>query len=450
MPPRALVVDDDATFQSALSDLVREEGFTVTTASTLAQARTALAAEPPDVVLLDLNLPDGTGIDLLREREGGSSEPEFVLITGNGTVDSAVDALKHGAADYLTKPADMHRLRAVLVNVGRRRELRGEIGALRTELRTLGRFGALIGASPPMQACYDLIARVAPTDASVLVVGESGTGKELVAETIHKQSRRKDEPFVAVNCGAITPTLLESELFGHERGSFTGAARAHKGYFERAHGGTLFLDEITEMPPEFQVRLLRVLETATLLRVGGEDQITIDIRVVAATNRIPEEAVTEGKLREDLLYRLGVFPIRMPPLRDRGEDVVLLGEAFLHELNQAEETSKRFTRQALDRVRQHGWPGNVRELRNAVKRAYILADEDIDAPHVPIPQASVPERGHDATLQIAIGTRIAEVERRMILATLAELDGDKERTAKTLGISLKTLYNKLKRYRAET
>jgi len=445
---RALVVDDDATFQAALSDLVRAEGFDVTSVTTLGEARTALASEVPDVVLLDLNLPDGTGIDLLREHDG-AAPPEFVLITGNGTVDSAVDALRHGAADYLTKPADIPRLRSVLLNVARRGELRGEIRKLRTELRTLGRFGPLIGASPSMQTCYDLISRVAPTDASVLITGESGTGKELVAETIHRQSRRKEESFVAVNCGAVSPTLLESELFGHERGSFTGAARAHKGYFERANGGTLFLDEITEMPVEFQVRLLRVLETSSLLRVGGEDEFTVDIRVIAATNRAPAAAVTDGKLREDLLYRLGVFPIHLPPLRDRGDDVILLAEAFLEDQNHADGTSKRFTRKALDRLRQHGWPGNVRELRNAVQRAYILADQDIDATHVPVPQASTPERGPDATLQISIGTSIEEVERRMILATLAELDGDKDRTARTLGISLKTLYNKLKRYRHE-
>jgi DNA-binding NtrC family response regulator len=443
--PRALVVDDDATFQDALAATVREEGFDVTTASSLAQARTSIATDTPDVVFLDLQLPDGSGLDLLREQT--DSPHEFVMITGNAAVDSAIEAMRAGASDYLRKPGDVSRIRAILLNLAKRVALRGEIGALRGELRDLGRFGALIGRSPAMQATYDLIARVAPTEASVLVTGESGTGKELVAETIHRLSRRKDAAFVAVNCGAISPTLLESELFGHERGSFTGAARSHKGFFERAHQGTLFLDEITEMPIEFQVRLLRVLETSILVRVGGESEITVDVRVIAATNRVPEAAVAEGKLREDLLYRLGVFPIALPALRDRGDDVTLLAEAFLREANEGEERRKRFTRQALDRLRQHGWPGNVRELRNAVQRAFILADEDIEAQHLPIPAASVPERGPDATLQITIGTSIAEVERRMILATLAELGGDKERSARTLGISLKTLYNKLKKYR---
>ena len=447
--PRALVVDDDATFQTALVDLIREEGFDVDTASTLAQARKRLAADAPDVVLLDINLPDGTGLDLLREQEG-SAGPEIVLITGNGTVDSAIAAIRHGAADYLTKPADVPRLRSVLLNVARRRELRGEIGVLRRELRHLGHFGPLIGASPPMQAVYDLVMRVAPTDASVLITGESGTGKELVAETIHRLSKRKEQPFVAVNCGAIAGTLLESELFGHERGSFTGAARSHKGYFERASGGTIFLDEITEMPVEFQVRLLRVLETGTFIRVGGEAEVRFDVRVIAATNRPPEAAVADGKLRDDLLYRLGVFPIRLPALRDRGADVMLLADSFLQELNrEAGSSSKRFTRQAAERVRRHGWPGNVRELRNAVHRAFILADADIEPSHLPIPHAGAPELGIEATLQVSIGTSIAEVERRMILATLAEYGGDKERTSRTLGISLKTLYNKLKAYRGE-
>jgi DNA-binding NtrC family response regulator len=444
---RALVVDDDPTFQGALAELVRGEGFAVETVATLAAARASLQAGTPDVLLLDVGLPDGSGLDFLRELDGGTSA-EIILITGNGSVDSAVDAIRHGASDYLTKPADVARLQSVLVNVVRRRALKGEIGSLRRELRTLGRFGPLIGGSPPMQACYDLITRVAPTDATVLITGESGTGKELAAETIHRLGARKDLPFVALNCGAVSPTLLESELFGHERGSFTGAARVHRGYFERANGGTLFLDEITEMPIESQVRLLRVLETSRVIRVGGEEEIPVDIRVIAATNRVPEEAIAEGKLRDDLLYRLGVFPIRMPALRDRGPDVALLAEHFLAEMNQNDGTTKRFTRDALARLRRHAWPGNVRELRNAVQRAMILADDDIDADHLPLPEPSSPECGPDKAMRIAIGTTVAEAERRLILATLAEHGGNKDRSARTLGISLKTLYNKLKRYQA--
>ena len=442
---RALVVDDDVTFQSALADLVRDEGFAVHTVGTLSDARSALQSGPPDVMLLDVGLPDGSGLDFLRELDG-TVPSDIVLITGNGSVEAAVDAIRHGASDYLTKPADPARLQSVLVNVVRRRTLKGEIGSLRRELRTLGHFGGMIGGSPPMQACYDLIARVAPTDASVLIVGESGTGKELVAETLHRLSSRKDAPFVAINCGAVSPTLIESELFGHERGSFTGAAKIHRGFFERANGGTLFLDEITEMPMESQVRLLRVLESERVVRVGAEEEIPVDIRIIAATNRPPDEAVAEGKLRDDLLYRLGVFPIHVPPLRDRGADVVLLAEHFLAELNRTDGTSKRFTREALACLRRHGWPGNVRELKNAIHRATILTDKDIEPEHLPLAESAVPECGNDATLRVAIGTPIAEVERRLILATLAENGGNKERAARTLGISLKTLYNKLKRY----
>jgi DNA-binding NtrC family response regulator len=446
---RALVVDDDVTFQAAIADLVREEGFAVETASTLADARSSLESRLPDVLLLDVGLPDGSGLEFLRELDGAvTATTEIVLITGNGTVDAAVDAIRHGASDYLTKPADLARLQSVLVNVVRRHALKGEIGSLRRELRTLGRFGALIGGSPAMQACYDLMTRVAPTDATVLITGESGTGKELAAETIHRLSPRKHQPFIPMNCGAVTATLLESELFGHERGSFTGAGRVHRGFFERAHGGTLFLDEITEMPMDSQVRLLRVLETGRLVRVGGEEEIPVDIRVIAATNRAPDEAVADGKLRDDLLYRLRVFPIHMPPLRDRGDDIVLLAEQFLDEQNRSAGTTKRFAREALARLRRHGWPGNVRELRNAVQRAVILADEDIDAEHLPLPHVSAPEIGPDASMRIAIGTPIAEAERRLILATLADHGGNKDRAARTLGISLKTLYNKLKRYQA--
>ncbi len=444
---RALVVDDDVTFQAALADLVREEGFAVETAGTLADARASLQAVSPDVLLLDVGLPDGSGLDFLREVDG-TTHAEIVLITGNGTVDAAIEAIRHGASDFLTKPADIARLQSVLVNVVRRHALKGEIGSLRRELRGLGRFGSLIGGSAPMQACYDLINRVAPTDATVLITGESGTGKELAAETIHQLSRRRDHPFVALNFGAVTPTLLESELFGHERGSFTGAARSHHGYFERANGGTLFLDEITEMPVESQVRLLRAIETSRVVRVGGEEEIPVDIRVIAASNRPPEEAVAEGKLREDLLYRLTVFPIHMPPLRDRGGDITLLAEHFLAELNATDGASKRFTREALVAFRRHAWPGNVRELRNAVHRATILADEDIGAEHLPLPEAPPAETGPDASMRIAIGTTVAEAERRLVLATLAEHGGNKDRTARTLGISLKTLYNKLKKYQA--
>ncbi|TMB00526.1 MAG: sigma-54-dependent Fis family transcriptional regulator [Deltaproteobacteria bacterium] len=448
----ALLVDDDVSFQAALAELVRAEGFSVETAASLDEARTYLREHTPDLALVDLRLPDGSGLELLREIDSQVAT-EIVLITGNATVDSAVEALRSGASDYLTKPVDIPRLKSVLANVVRRRELREEIEALRGTLRTLGHFGPLIGASPAMQAVYDMIARVAPTEATVLVQGESGTGKELVAQTVHQLSRRRKGPFVALNCAAVSPTLIESELFGHERGSFTGAARTHKGFFERAEGGTLFLDEISEMPIELQVRLLRVLETGVVARVGGESEFKVDVRVEAATNRQPEQAVAQGKLREDLLYRLSVFPIRLPALRERTGDVELLVRAFLAELNTAEEKQKEISRAALDLLRGHQWPGNVRELKNAVHRAFILADEEIAPEHIPLLRAHAqngPEAGAPAAggmVQLKVGCPLAEAERRLILATLDEHGGNKEKTAKALGISLKTLYNKLNRYK---
>jgi two-component system, NtrC family, response regulator HydG len=439
----ALVIDDDPAILMALAELVEREGFGTSVASTLRDARTVLGTKLPDVVLTDLVLPDGNGIDLLKDLD---SSTEVVLITGHASVDTAVEALRMGASDYLTKPVDIARLKSVLANIARTRQLKEEIGTLRTELRKLGHFGALIGASTPMQRLYDLISRVAPTEATVLVTGESGTGKDLVAQTIHELSKRRKEPFLPLNCGAVSPTLIESELFGHERGSFTGADRMHKGYFERATGGTLFLDEITEMPIELQVKLLRVLETATVMRIGGERPIAVDVRVIAATNRQPEEAVAQGKLREDLLYRLKVFPLHLPTLRERGEDVELLADHFLTELNKAEGTTKTFSRAATERLRNHTWPGNVRELKNLVHHAFILADEEINPGCFP-QEVGGTEDSSGPSLYIKVGTSIAEADRRLILATLDQFGGDKKRAAESLGISLKTLYNRLGAYK---
>jgi len=357
-----------------------------------------------------------------------------------------VDALRRGAADYLTKPVDFPRLKMVLGNVARTLEMKQEIGALRTELRRLGRFGALIGASPPMQKVYDLIGRVARTDAGILLTGETGTGKEVVAQTIHALSRRSHKPFVPVDCGAISPSVIESELFGHERGSFTGAERLHKGYFERAHLGTVFLDEITEMPLESQVKLLRVLETSDVLRVGADKPINVDVRIIAATNRRPDEAVAAGKLREDLLYRLNVFPIPLPPLRERGEDVERLAEHFLGELNAAEGQTKQFTAAARERLLRHKWPGNLRELKNVIHHAFIVADHDLDLEDLGGAAAagSVASR----SLTMTVGTPLVDAERRLILAALDQFEGDKKKVASALRISMATLYTRLGTYKA--
>jgi two-component system, NtrC family, response regulator AtoC len=445
---QALIIDDDENFRTSLDLLVQREGFATQTAGSLAEARLRLAAGTPDVVLVDLGLPDGDGLAWLRA-EPGASTAEAIVITGSTSVDSAVDALRGGALDYLTKPVDRARLRSALVNVSRTRALKEEVGSLRGELRDLGRFGRMVGRSKPILEVYDLVARVAPTDATVLITGESGTGKELVAETLHRCSARKDGVLLPVNCGAVSPNLIESELFGHERGSFTGADRQRKGYFERASGGTLFLDEVTEMPIELQVKLLRVLETGTVVRVGGTEPIRVDVRVIAATNRDPAESVKAGRLREDLYYRLNVFPIELPPLRDRSGDIDLLAEHFLAQLNREAGTAKVWSRAALERLRSCSWPGNVRELRNVVQRAFILGDDEIQANVLPLAEEAPASESDDGqVLQVRVGTSIEKVEERLILATLALTDGDKKKAAEILCISLKTLYNRLNVYDA--
>ncbi|MGH7338050.1 MAG: sigma-54-dependent transcriptional regulator, partial [Myxococcota bacterium] len=348
--PRALLVDDQPSHLEAMQALVERRGFQTRTAGSLASARKALEEENFDLLITDLQLPDGTSLDLLPLMEQRPAM-DLVLVTGHASVDTAVQALRGGAADYLTKPIDIRRLEQVLAHVQRAARLRGQVGALREELRGLGRFGRMIGASAPMQAVYDQVLKVARTDATVLVTGETGTGKELVAETLHELSERADGPFVPLNCGAISPNLIESELFGHEKGSFTGATERRLGCFERADGGTLFLDEITEMSAELQVKLLRALESSTVQRVGGNEPIPVDVRVIAATNRDPHPAVADGSLREDLLYRLLVFPIHMPPLRNRDDDLDLLADYFLAQHNRRGGTHKELTRAARERLR---------------------------------------------------------------------------------------------------
>jgi DNA-binding NtrC family response regulator len=308
----------------------------------------------------------------------------------------------------------------------------------------LGRFGHLFGGSAAMQDVYRHIDKVAPTQATVLITGESGSGKELVAHTIHDRSERSRAPFVAVNCGAIPGNLIEAELFGYEKGAFTGATRQHRGCFERAEGGTLFLDEVTEMAPEMQVRLLRVLETGNYTRVGGEAELRARVRVLAATNRDPRQAVKDGLLREDLMYRLAVFPIALPPLRERDGDAELLAERFLSELNDAEGTDKVLSRQALVTIRGYSWPGNVRELRNAIQRAFILADNVVD---LDFGELSGAEPVGDC-LRVPVGTSLAQIERLAIYATLDLCQGNKRQCADMLGVSLKTLYNRLTEYQA--
>jgi two-component system, NtrC family, response regulator AtoC len=336
----------------------------------------------------------------------------------------------------------------VSADVQRTSTLERDVVELRSPLGERVGFGPLIGRSAALRKVYALIRRVAPTEARVFVTGESGTGKELVAEVIHRLSRRRSKAFVAVNCGALAPSLIESELFGHEKGSFTGADRQRVGYFERADGGTLFLDEVTEMPQPLQVKLLRAIESGSITRVGATELTPVDVRIVAASNRHAGDAVARGQLREDLLYRLNVFPIELPPLRAREDDATLLAEHFLERVNSRDGTRKRFTACALARMKLLAWPGNVRELENAVERAAILADEIIDAETLPRPGSRELIARGDA-LQVPVGTSLEAVERSVILATLESLGGDKRRTADVLGISLKTLYSRLNVYQAQ-
>ncbi len=459
----ALIVDDEVDSATMLAALVADEKFTVATAHTLRDARGQIALQTPDIVLLDLHLPDGSGLELF-DNAALLAQSQVVLVTGHASLETSIQALRVGAADYLVKPIAPTQLRAILSRVMPPSALRAEIDGLEAEWGQSGRFGHLWGRSAPMQRIYHQIARVAGTAVSVLITGESGTGKELVARTLHDLSRRRKQPFLAVNCGAISPNLIESEVFGHEKGSFTGAERQHRGFFERAHGGTLFLDEITEMPPELQVKLLRVLETGTYMRVGSTTQQSADVRVVAATNRDPERAVAQGQLREDLLYRLNVFPIAMPPLRERLDDVALLADHFLADIGQREGSPRRLSSAATAKLCAYRWPGNVRELRNAVQRAYVMSDGEVVSDEwlprdVPVEAggalsatapAHAPSADPAATITLPLGGSLADTERQLILATLEHFDHQRERTAAALGISLKTLYNRLKEYGSET
>ncbi|KOF52101.1 MULTISPECIES: sigma-54 dependent transcriptional regulator [unclassified Achromobacter] len=440
--PHLLIVDDDEAIRETLAEIGRDSGFSVAVAASIKDAMIQLDRQAPDLVLTDVRLPEGSGMDIFKNVAVASAE--VVVMTGHGTVDNAVQALRLGATDYLVKPISMDRLNLILSRILANS---GEVPP-GTPFEEEGRFGKMYGASPPMRELYRQIARVAPTDVTTLLIGESGTGKELAAHAIHELSGRRQRPFVAVNCGAISPNLIESEMFGHERGSFTGADRQHKGYFERADGGTLFLDEVTEMPPDLQVKLLRVLETGQFMRVGTNREISCDIRIVAATNRNPEQAVQEGKLREDLYYRLSVFPLELPPLRERGEDIVYLAERFLEAQNRETGRNKAFSAHALEVLRQYEWPGNVRELKNFVRRAFIMAEGDELDVDMLAPQVSPGGEPAVEHVTVPVGETLADADRRLILATLERCKGVKKQTAAVLGISPKTLYNRLEEYAA--
>jgi len=453
-PPRALIIEEAANERSALADLVQRAGLQSFKAATIAEARVIARRQRPDLIVADWRVSDGSSLELLDELED-PEPPHMIVVTADATVGSAVEALRRGVADYFTRPCEEEHLRALLAKVARTIKFEREVMRLRDELRRLGHVGEMVGRSKPMQAIYDLLSRVARTEATVLFIGESGTGKDLAARTLHDLSRRADGPFLPVNCGAIAGNLIESELFGHERGSFTGADRTHRGYFERASGGTLFLDEITETPIELQVKLLRALETSTILRVGGEAPVPIDVRVVAATNQDPEEAVRDGKLRPDLFFRLNVFAPLLAPLRERGHDKLLLAEHFLAQLNDRAGTDKHLSVETLRVLQRYPWPGNVRELKNVIEHAFILAKDEIEVDCLPanvrenatpLLDAKTTERD-EPCVRIQVGTSVAEAEKRLIEATLDHFSGERERTARVLGLSVKTLYNRLRSYR---
>ena len=446
---RVLIVEDDASARSGLEQLVKSWGFIAESASDGEEALEKVTSFRPAIVITDLVMPRMDGLALLRALPQQGADVTTLLLTAQGTVETAVEAMKEGAYDYLTKPVDIQRLKILLDKIVERLETMREVKALRRQLREHGTFGTIIGNSPEMRKIYQIVEQAAPTGASVLITGESGTGKELVAQTIHQLSPRAGFPFIAINCAAIPETLLESEIFGHEKGAFTGAADRRQGCFELADRGTLFLDEIGEMTPATQVKLLRVLQERKFRRLGGRTEQTVDVRVIAATNVDPAEAVKAGKVREDLYYRLNVFAFRLPTLRERKDDLPLLIQAFINEFNTRNQKNiASVDQQAMRMLEHYAWPGNVRELRNVIERATILAPGPfIEAKHLPPVLAEEPPPEQQPQLALAPGTTVEEAERRLIMMTLAHTRDNKTRAAEILGISLKTLHNKLNKLR---
>jgi DNA-binding NtrC family response regulator len=451
-----LVVEDDDAYRTFLVRELGDLGFGVEGVRDGNAALERVVQTPFDVVLLDLRLPGIDGMETLRRLRDatGIDGPQVIMLTGHGSIDTAIEAMKLGAYDYLTKPCDFDEMRVVIERARGHAELARENSALRTLLNRRDATSEIVGRSTSLRDALDRIERVAPTEATVLLVGESGTGKELAAQRLHRLSRRADRPFVDVNCGAVQETLFESEFFGHERGSFTGAAAQKTGLVEAADGGTLFLDEVSEMPLATQVKLLSFLETGTFRRVGGVRTLRADVRVVAATNRNLEPWTTDGRFRQDLYFRLAVCAVHIPSLRERPDDIAVLTEHFVRAFNaklgRRVVTVDPDAQEALTRYR---WPGNVRELRNAIESSVILSDgrslrrrdlpSHILAEEAVAPQVEPKRTPPDSPREFAT---LAEVERRHIESVLAAMNGHRERTAKVLGIATKTLYRKLREY----
>jgi DNA-binding NtrC family response regulator len=451
---KVLIVEDELHALVGLAELVSGWGYRTETARDGIEALEKNQAWSPGIVVTDLKMPRMDGIELLVKLGELKQNQAVIVLTAQGSIQRAVEAMKMGAYDFIQKPVDAARLRNILANASRQRDTERELEVTRRKLRDTGFLGSMVGASKKMQQTFAMIERIAPSNVSVLITGESGTGKELVARTLHELSPRKPKPFVAVNCAAIPETLIESEIFGHERGAFTGAVERRAGCFELAEDGTLLLDEIGEMPIGTQAKLLRVLEDRKLRRLGSKIESDIDVRVLAATNKNPEQAVASGQLRGDLYYRLNVFNLHMPPLREHKEDIPSITESILRDMNVKHERHVTgIDDEMLARLMAYDWPGNVRELRNMIERAVILCGEGyLSARDLP------PGFGHRTVLanltpsanavQVEVGTTVDEAERRLILKTLESTMNNKTRAAEILGISLKTMHNKLKEYGA--
>ncbi len=440
---KVLVVDDQKNMRATTALLLRQAGHSVEEAEDGAAAVQRVQHETFDVVLTDLRMPSVDGMEVLRAVQQASPETQVIVMTAYGTIESAVEAIRRGAYDFLAKPFKESEVLLRVSKALEKRRLLGAVSLFAEEFRKRYGLEHVVGRSPAMRDVLDRVLRVGPTDATVLVTGESGTGKELVARALHVTSRRGDKPFVPVNCAAITETLLESELFGHARGAFTGATRARRGMFEEAHGGTLFIDEIGETAPGFQAKLLRALQDGEIRRVGESTPIQVDVRVIAATNQDLRRAIAEKRFREDLFYRLNVVPIRIPPLRERREDVPLLAAHFLQRFNQRTGSDRVLTPEAVERLLEHDWPGNVRELENMIEQAAALsAGREIRAADVQ-PERRSPSARFEAGLTLA--QAVEETERRTIAATIARCGNDLGQVARELGVSGTTLWRKMKR-----
>ena len=449
MADRVLVVDDERNNREALAKILGKAGHEVVAAASGEDALAALQDAGFDLVVTDLRMIGTGGIEVLKTAKQHASEPEVILLTAYGTVESAVEAMKLGAYDYLTKPVDPERLVHLVAKALEHKALRHEVQQLRVQVSIKAAFGVIVGRSTRMRQVYETVKQVAPTLATVLVMGESGTGKELVARALHNRSPRQKGPFVTLNCGALPETLVESELFGYERGAFTGANGTKAGRVEQAHGGTLFLDEVGEMSPKTQVDLLRALQEREVRRLGGDRPITVDVRFIAATNKDLVEAVKAGTFREDLYYRLAVVPITLPALRDRPEDIPLLATVFLRELcTQYGCPEKSLSAAVLQIVREYPWPGNVRELRNLVERLVVTVPARVIRPvHLPstVMTGAPPER----SITIPLGLPLGAIEEQVIRATLKDVTSHRERAAEILGISARALHYKLRQYQIE-